>query len=118
MKLLARWAILALAFWIATLFLSGIKVHGGFWSYLWVALLFGFINTFIGSILKLLTLPAVLITFGLFSFVINAAMLMLTSRWASGSLHVTNFGYALAGSLIISFFSSVMTNAFLKARWL
>ena len=105
MKLLGRWAILALAFWIATVFLSGIKVHGGFWSYFWVALLFGLINTFIGSILKLLTLPAVLLTFGLFSFVINAAMLMLTSRWAPGSL-------------LISFFSSIMTNAFLKARWL
>jgi len=118
MKLLGRWAILALAFWIATVFLSGIKVHCGFWSYFWVSLLFGLINTFIGSILKLLTLPAVLLTFGLFSFVINAAMLMLTSRWAPGSLHVTNFGYALAGSLIISFISSIMTNAFLKARWL
>ncbi len=117
MKLLVRWAILALAFWVATGFLSGITVNGGFWKYLWVALLFGLINTFIGSLLKLLTLPAVLITFGLFSFIINAAMLMLTSRWSS-ALDVKNFGYAVLGSLIISVVSSILNRFFVRARWL
>jgi putative membrane protein len=113
MRLLGRLGILALAFWVATAFLSGIKVNGGFWTYLWVALLFGLINTFIGSLLKLLTLPAVLLTFGLFSFIINAAMLMLTSRWSS-ALDVKNFGYALVASLIISIVSSILNKLFIK----
>jgi putative membrane protein len=117
MKLLVRWAILALAFWVATVLLPGITIVGGFWKYVWVALLFGLINTFIGSLLKLLTLPAILITFGLFSFIINAAMLALTSRWSS-ALDVKNFGYALLGSLIISVVSSILNKFFMRASWL
>jgi len=106
---------LALAFWVATVLLPGITIVGGFWKYVWVALLFGLINTFIGSILKLLTLPAILITFGLFSFIINAAMLMLTSRWSS-ALDVKNFGYALLGSLVISLVSALLNKSFIRPQ--
>ena len=108
MKLLLRWGILALAIWATTLVVPGIKVNGGFGAYLWVALLFGFINAFLGSLLKVLTFPALLISFGLFSFVINAAMLELTSRW-SKHLDVENFLNALLGSLLISAISSILS---------
>ena len=108
MKLILRWAILALAIWATTAVIPGIKVTGGFGAYLWVALLFGFINAFLGSFLKLLTFPAVLLSFGLFSFVINAAMLMLTSRW-SKHLDVDNFLTALLGSLLISVISAILS---------
>jgi putative membrane protein len=76
-----------------------------------VALLFGLINGFIGSLVKLLTLPAILLSLGLFAFVINAAMLMLTARW-SDSLDVSNFWSALAASLIISIVTTVISRAF------
>ena len=66
-----------------------------------MALLFGLINGILGSIVKLLTLPAILITLGLFSLVINAVMLMLTARW-SDRLDVADFWSALWASLIIS----------------
>ncbi|MEN9735492.1 MAG: hypothetical protein RL129_202 [Actinomycetota bacterium] len=108
MKLLLRWAILALAIWATTAVVPGIKVNGGFGAYLWVALLFGFINAFLGTFLKFLTFPAVLLSFGLFSFVINAAMLELTSRW-SKHLDVENFLNALLGSLLISAISSILS---------
>jgi putative membrane protein len=101
MRLLFRWSVLALAIWIATALLPGITVTGGFWAYLWVALLFGLINTFIGSLLKFLTLPAMVLTLGLFNFVINAAMLELTSRWST-HFDVKNFSSALLGALVIS----------------
>jgi putative membrane protein len=114
MKLLVRLIASALAFWAATALISGITVNGGAWSYLWVALLFGVINGLIGSLLKLFTLPAILLTFGLFSFVINAAMLMLTARW-SDRLDVTNFWSALAASLIISI-SVTITNQIVKSQ--
>ena len=107
MRLLVRLIASALAFWAATALISGITVNGGAWSYLWVALLFGLINGLIGSLLKLFTLPAILLTFGLFSLVINAAMLMLTARW-SESLDVTNFWSALGASLIISIVSTFL----------
>ena len=107
MKLLLRWGILALAIWATTLVVPGIKVNGGFGAYLWVALLFGFINAFLGSLLKVLTFPALILSFGIFSFVINAAMLELTSRW-SKHLDVKDFLSALIGSLLISVISAVI----------
>jgi putative membrane protein len=87
--------------WVATLVVPGITVNGGVGTYLWVALLFGLINSFFGSIIKVLTFPVSIVTFGLFLFVINAAMLSLTARW-SEKLEVTGFWSALFASLIIS----------------
>lgn len=99
--LLVRWAVLAFSMWIATLVVPGITVDGGVTTYLWVALLFGLINSFFGSIIKVLTFPVSIVTFGLFLFVVNAAMLSLTARW-SEKLEVSGFWSALFASLIIS----------------
>ena len=99
--LLIRWAVLAFSMWIATLIVPGITVDGGLTTYLWVALLFGLINSVFGSIIKVLTFPISIVTFGLFLFVVNAAMLSLTARW-SEKLEVTGFWSALLASLIIS----------------
>ena len=99
--ILIRWAVLAFSMWIATLIVPGITVHGGVGTYLWVALLFGLINSIFGSIIKVLTFPVSIVTFGLFLFVVNASMLSLTARWSS-KLDVTGFWSALFASLIIS----------------
>jgi len=99
--LLIRWVVLAFSMWIATLIVPGITINGGVGTYLWVALLFGLINSVFGSIIKVLTFPVSIVTFGLFLFVVNAAMLSLTARW-SEKLEVTGFGSALLASLIIS----------------
>ena len=111
MNLIVRLVSGALAFWAATSLLDGITVNGGAWSYLWVALLFGVINGVIGSLVKLLTLPAILLTMGLFAFVINAAMLMLTARW-SERLDIVDFKSALFASLIISIVTTIINRAF------
>ena len=111
MNLIVRLIAGALAFWAATSLLDGITVNGGAWSYLWVALLFGLINGVIGSIVKLLTLPAILLSLGLFSFVINAAMLMLTARWSS-ALDVEDFWSAFGASLIISIVTTIINRTF------
>ena len=101
MKLLVRWGALALSFWVATALIPGIDVQGGFTTYLWVALLFGLLNATLGSLLKLLTLPAVILTLGLFLVVVNAAILMLVSRW-SDKLEVNNFWSAIFAAIVIS----------------
>jgi putative membrane protein len=113
-SLVLRWAVLAGAFWITTLIVSGIQIKDGAWNYFWVAALFGLINTFIGSLLKLFTLPAVILTFGLFVFVINAAMLMLTDRW-SDVITIDSFTSALIGSLLISIFSGIANKLIKRA---
>ena len=106
MKLIIRWAVLAFAMWVATLIVPGITVHGHLATYLWVALLFGLINSIFGSVIKVLTFPISLVTFGVFLFIVNAAMLSLTARW-SDKLDVTGFWSALFASLIISAITTV-----------
>jgi putative membrane protein len=108
--LLVRWAVLAFSMWIATLIVPGISVDGGVTTYLWVALLFGLINTFFGSIIKVLTFPVSIVTFGLFLLVINAAMLSLTARW-SEKLEVTGFWSALFASMIISLITTLFKSS-------
>ena len=108
--LLVRWAVLAFSMWIATLVVPGITVDGGVTTYLWVALLFGLINTFFGSIIKVLTFPVSIVTFGLFLLVINAAMLSLTARW-SEKLEVTGFWSALFASMIISLITTLFKSS-------
>mgnify|MGYP002654284236 FL=1 len=114
MRLLLRLVSGALAFWAATSLISGITIIGGVKTYLWVAFLFGLVNGLLGSLVKLLTLPAILLSLGLFSFVINAAMLMLTARW-SDRLDINNFWSALAASLIISIVTTFLNQLFKKA---
>ena len=114
MKLLIRWAALAAAFWVATALIPGIDVKGGFTTYLWVALLFGLLNATLGSLLNLLTLPAVILTLGLFLVVVNAAILMLVARW-SDKLDVNNFWSAVFAALIISVITRLISGVTKKA---
>lgn len=113
MRILLRWASMALAFWVATQIVPGIEVAGSTWSYFWVALIFATINVTIGSLIKFLTFPAVILTLGLFIFVVNAAILMLTARW-SETLEVQDFWSALFAAFIISIINWVTSKVFKK----
>ena len=76
--LLISWAVLAVAFAVTSWLLDGMDVSGGFWGYLWVSLLFGIVNAIIGTILRILTFPLMLLTLGLFSIIVNALLLQIT----------------------------------------
>jgi putative membrane protein len=83
-----------------------------------VALIFGLVNAVIRPILILLSLPLEIITLGLFIFVINAFMLLLTSWIAQGmglGFRVDKFLAALLGALIISVVSFVLSRALTRA---
>ena len=84
--LLISWAVIAVMFAVTTWILPGMEVSGGFWGYLWVSLLFGIVNAFIGTILRILTFPLTVLTFGLFSILVNAFLLQITDAHL-GSLH-------------------------------
>ena len=114
MTLLVRWAALAISFWVATAVIPGIDVKGGLTTYLWVALLFGLLNATLGSLLKLLTLPAVIVTLGLFLVVVNAAMLMLVARW-SDKLDINSFWSAIFAAIIISVITRFVSSVGKKA---
>ncbi|MBM3287455.1 MAG: phage holin family protein [Candidatus Eisenbacteria bacterium] len=78
------------------------------------ALVLGILNAIIRPILVLLTLPITLVTLGLFVFVLNAAMIWLTSRVVEG-FEVRGFGAALFGAILMTVISFVL-NRFVKDR--
>ena len=106
--LLIRWLVLAAAILIAAYLLPGIAV-ASFGSALFAALVLGFLNAFFRPILIILTLPIKVFTIGLFTFVINALLLQMTSGVISG-FAVRGFGSALLGSIIISIVSGVLNS--------
>ena len=81
----------------------GIEVDN-FVSAMLVCIILALINTFIKPLLQLITLPITLVTLGLFTFIINALMLMLAGLVAPG-FEVEGFLSALLGSLLLSLFS-------------
>ena len=111
-KFVVRWAINALALYLAVLIVPGIHYIGEWTGILWLALIFGLLNALLRPLLKLLTCPLILLTLGLFTFLINAGLLLLTSNIGQSfgiGFTVDGFWQALLGSLVISFVSIVMT---------
>jgi putative membrane protein len=105
MHVLWRLFINAAALWAATRLVPGI-VFTGDWRLLFVvALVFGVLNALIRPALFLLSLPFLILTLGLFTFILNAFMLWLTSE-ASEALglgfHVSGFWAAFFGALVVS----------------
>jgi len=118
LRLLISWFINAVALAVAVWLLEGIDVTGdnAWFTLTLVALIFGLINALIRPLVKLLTCLINVLTLGLFTLVINAAMLMLTS-WIAQQLElgfeVQDFWWALLGAIITSVVSIVL-NAVLK----
>jgi putative membrane protein len=114
--LLLRWLALAAAFAITAWLLNGMDVSGGFGTYLWLALLFGLINSVIGTLLRLLSLPLMVVTLGLFAVVINAFLLELLN-WITDSFTIDHFFWtAIWGAIILSVVS-VALDALLGVAW-
>ena len=122
MRLLMRLVINAAALWVAAGLVGGIDLptKGGgvdIGALLLVALIFGLINALIKPVVKLVTCPAYILTLGLFTFIVNAGMLMLTG-WITGSFNsdlavsgfsVADFRSALWGGIIISIVSTLLS---------
>lgn len=78
-KFVLRWAINAIALWLAILLLPGIDLRSGLVSIIWLALIFGLINALFRPLLNVLTCPLIILTLGLFTLVINTFLFWLTS---------------------------------------
>jgi len=107
-RLILRVIINAVALWVAALIVPGLSIPGDLLSLLFVALIFGLVNAFIKPIVKILSCPLTIITLGLFTLVINALMLMLTSWLTGGKISTDGFWPALWAAIIISLVSTVL----------
>ncbi len=104
MRIIIRILINAAALWVAAQLLDGITLSDRPVSVLIVAVVFGLVNSFIRPVVKLLTFPFTIVTLGLFTLVVNAAMLQLTD-WLTEGLNVVGFWTSVLGGIIISLVS-------------
>lgn len=113
-KFILRWAINAVALYLAVLLLPGIGLASEPTSIIWLALIFGLVNALVRPLISILTCPLIILTLGLFTLVINTFMFWLTSVIGQ------SFGIALTiadpvwwnaflGGLVVSIVSVVLT---------
>ena len=107
-KLLLRLVINAFALWFAALIVDGLPLEGNVLQILLVAAIFGLINALIKPLLKLITAPLIIVTLGLFTLLINAFLLWLTSL-LTDVLTVESIWAAILGALIISVVSWLLS---------
>ena len=112
MGFLLQLVVNAAALWVATQMVPGVTYQGGPLPLLAVAVIFGVINSTLRPITKLLTCPLIVVTLGLFAFVVNGLMLWLTSTLAAQfgiNFHVAGFWPAFWGALVVSVVSTVLS---------
>ena len=106
MTILANWIVSGLAIFLSAYLLSGVHVDG-FATALVVAVVLGIVNAVLKPILIILTLPINILTLGLFTLVINALLILLTTQFVSG-FRVDGFWWAFLFSLVLSVVNSVL----------
>ena len=112
--LLISWGLIAIMFAVTTWILPGMEVSGGFWGYLWVSLLFGIVNAIIGTFLRIITFPLTVLTFGLFSILVNALLLQVTDG-LSKHFTIDEFWWTAIWGAIIMAIVLVVLNMILGA---
>jgi putative membrane protein len=111
-RFILRWAINAIALYVAVLIVPGIEFRGDWVGVLWLALISGLLNALVRPLLKFLTCPLIILTLGFFTIFINTALLLLTTGIGQAlniGISVDGFWSALLGSVVISIVSVVMS---------
>lgn len=106
MGLLIRWIVSAIAIIITAYLLPGIHISS-LGAALITAVVLGIVNAILKPLLVLFTLPLTILTLGLFTFVINAVLILLVSILVPG-FRVDGFWWALLFSIIVSFVNSIL----------
>lgn len=110
MGLILRIAVYAVAVWAAVRIVDGLSFEGGFVALALVALILAAVNAVVKPVIKLFSLPLVILTLGLFLLIVNTAMFGL-AIWIAGQFDLgiatTGFGATFLGALIVSVVSWV-----------
>lgn len=111
-KLILRWAIVAVAVWLAILIVPGIDANASDWTTIAAfALILGLLNAIVRPVLKFLSCPLIVVTLGLFVLILNGFMFWLAGVVAGAlnlSFTVSDFWAALLGALVVSVVSAVL----------
>jgi putative membrane protein len=105
--LILVWVSVAIAIAITAALVPSVDIDGGVLGLLGVAAVFGLVNALVGPVLRLISLPLTLATFGLFALVINGALLAITAG-LSDALDVGGFLGVIVGAVLISIISALV----------
>lgn len=107
MGFLIRWLVNAVALYLTTLIVPGVRVPN-FGAAVLAALVLGIVNAVLRPIILLLTLPLNILTLGLFTFVVNAFMLWIVAV-TTHQLVLASVGAALVGAIVLSVISFILS---------
>ena len=111
-RFILRWAINAVAIFLAIRFVPGISLQSGWLSVIWLALIFGLVNAFLRPLLNILTCPLIILTLGLFTLLINTFLFWLTGqigRLFGIGITIDGLLPAFLGGLVVSIVSVVLS---------
>jgi putative membrane protein len=101
LRLALRWLANAAALYVAAWLLTGITYGDSWWTLLIAAAVFTLVNMWLRPVVRLLSLPFIILTLGLFLFVVNVLMLYVTD-WLVPDFEIHTLGAGILGSIIVS----------------
>jgi putative membrane protein len=110
-RLAVTWVFNTIALFVATWLLSGLSYGSDWWALLVAALVFTLANVFLKPILTLLSIPFIIVTFGIFYLLINVFMLYLT-HWIVGQFTIATFWWAVLAAIIVSVVNAILNSFF------
>jgi putative membrane protein len=105
------WAFNVVALFVAAWLLSGIDYGDSWWTLFLAAIVFTVVNAFVKPILTVLSIPFIVVTLGLFYFIINVLMLYLTD-WLVGDFEIDSFWWGVLAAIIVTIVNWVMHHLF------
>ncbi|HEY2477474.1 MAG TPA: phage holin family protein [Solirubrobacterales bacterium] len=106
-KLAIRWVCNVIALFIAAWILSGISYGNQWWTLFIAAAVFTLVNAWVKPVLAVLSIPFIVVTLGLFYFLINVLMLYLTD-WIVPDFEIRTFWWAVLGAIIVSVINGLL----------
>src|SRR3984957_7886905 len=100
-RLAITWVFNTVALFVATWLLSGLSYGNDWWALLISGLVFTLVNFFLKPVLAILSIPFIIVTLGIFYFLIHVLMLYL-SHWSVPQFTITSFWWAALAAIIIS----------------
>lgn len=108
---LLRWSLNALGFWVAFRILGtgydGVDVTAGFWGFLLAGLIFSLVNSLFKPLLVIVSLPAILLTLGLFTIIVNGVIVYISLKLAPGV--DMSFGNSIITGIILSLINYIVS---------
>jgi putative membrane protein len=106
-KLLVRWICNVIALFVAAWILSGVSYGNQWWTLFIAAAVFTLVNAWVKPILAVLSIPFIVVTLGLFYFLINVLMLYLTD-WIVPDFEIKTFWWGVLAAIIVSVMNGLL----------